>query len=277
MNAKDVPVFILAGGLGTRLSEETQLRPKPMVEIGDIPILVHIMRYYYQFGHNDFVICAGYRSWDIKQFFMSYEHRLNHLEIDHREDINREAKALNRNEEQENWRVRVIDTGSSSMTGSRIAKAYDFISKTQKVENFAVTYGDGLADVDLKSELDFHKSHGDIGTVTGVKYVSRFGLLDVATSETRVQGFLEKPEVKSGYINGGFFMFRSAFREFLSTDESCVLERQPLERLAQQKQLMMFKHHGFWQPMDTLRDKIQLQEIWDKGNAPWARKKGGHA
>jgi glucose-1-phosphate cytidylyltransferase len=267
---KNVPIFILAGGLGTRLSEETHLRPKPMIEIGDFPILLHIMRWYYSFGFNDFVICAGYRSWEIKQFFLNYEFRQNHLAIDHRETLTRPPEAFGNRSAQENWRVRVVDTGLSSMTGARVAIALDTI-KDQPFETFGLTYGDGVCDADLNAEFAFHNRHKRIGTVLGVHPRARFGELDVA-ADGQVTEFLEKPQSRQGYINGGFFFFNRGFREFLTDDASCILERQPLCDLADKNQLMMFKHEGFWQPMDTLRDKMELQDLWMSGKAPWEPK-----
>lgn len=263
-----VPVLILAGGLGTRFSEETHLRPKPMIEIGDIPILVHIMRWYYRFGFNDFVICAGYRSWEIKQYFLDYEYRLNNLVIDHREDLNGRPMSLGKNLAQEKWRVRVIDTGLETQTGGRVARALDEISRTDSFTDFALTYGDGVSDVDLEKEIGFHRSHGRIGTVLGVRPTARFGELDVAEGG-KVEGFLEKPESRQSLINGGFFFFKKEFRRYLTDDVANILERKPLESLAHDHQLMMYAHAGFWQPMDTQRDKNQLQGLWDAGKAPW--------
>lgn len=266
-NTSEVPVFILAGGLGTRISEETHLRPKPMIEIGEIPILLHIMRSYYAFGFNDFVICAGYRSWEIKQFFLNYEFRHNHVQIDHRTNPDAPAGSFGKSASQENWRVRVIDTGLESMTGSRVAKALDQVSG-ERFETFALTYGDGLCDVNLKAELAFHREHGRLGTVLGVHPLARFGELDIS-EVGEVREFLEKPQSRQGSINGGFFFFQREFREYLSSDADCILERQPLTDLAKNRQLMVHQHDGFWQPMDTLRDKTQLQALWDSGKAPW--------
>ena len=269
----NVPVFILAGGLGTRISEETHLKPKPMIEIGDTPVLLHLMRWYYSFGFDDFVICAGYRSWEIKNFFLNYEFRANHLVIDHRTSVNQAPGVLGVNTRQEKWRVRVIDTGLETMTGARLARALDEISqdgtdKDESFNDFALTYGDGLSDVNLAQELQFHYTHGGIGTVLGVPPMARFGELDIS-ADTKVLGFLEKPENRQGLINGGFFFFKTAFREYLSSESDCVLERNPLSALAHDKQLSVHKHHGFWLPMDTLRDKVKLQELWDSGRAPW--------
>lgn len=273
INSKNaaIPVFILAGGLGTRLSEETALKPKPMVEIGGIPILLHIMRKYYSHGFNDFVICAGYKSWEIKQFFLDYESRCNHLEIDHREALNSPARTFGKSQAQERWRVRVIDTGENTMTGARIARAFDEVAKVSQFEDFAVTYGDGVCDANLAEEADFHRSHKVTGTVLAVKPVARFGELNV-DEKGIVQGFLEKPESRHSLINAGFFFFRKSFRPYLSLDESCILERSPLEKLASDQQLTMFHHGGFWHPMDTLRDKTYLESLWLKGEAPWAPK-----
>lgn len=262
-----VPVFILAGGLGTRLSEETHLKPKPMIEIGDIPILLHIMRHYYAFGFNDFVICAGYRSWDIKDYFLNYRIRQNHLIIDHRDEIGNQPKSIGSDLGQERWRVRVFDTGLNSMTGARLARACELISQ-EGFEDFALTYGDGLCNVNLADEYKFHKNHGRIGTVLGVKPISRFGEMGIG-SEGKVLDFLEKPASKMGLINGGFFFFKRNFLKYVSSKSDCVLERSPLEKLVEEGELFTFEHQGFWQCMDTLRDKTQLQEMWDKGNAPW--------
>ncbi len=265
---QNIPVFILAGGLGTRLSEETHLKPKPMIEIGDTPILLHIMRWYYSFGFDDFIICAGYRSWEVKQFFLNYVYRLNHIMIDNRQSNDRKFSTFGENNTQERWRVRVIDTGQNTMTGARVARAFDETCREEKISHFAVTYGDGLTDANLINEMEFHQGHGRIGTVLGVPAMARFGELDVQ-SGGKVTGFLEKPEDKQGLINGGFFIFNAKFRDYLDTDESCILERTPLFQLAQDGQLMTYEHRGFWRPMDTLRDKMFLQELWDAGKAPW--------
>jgi len=265
-----VPVFILAGGLGTRISEETHLKPKPMIEIGELPILLHIMRYYRHYGFEDFILCTGYRSWEIKEYFLNYSFRTNHLEIDHRKDLQQPPSAIGVNEVQERWRVRIIDTGLNTMTGARLARAYDFVAADQEFSHFAVTYGDGLCDVDLSKELEFHAKHDRVGSVLGVPPVSRWGELNISP-KNEVVGFIEKPEEKMGLINGGFFFFRSSFRPYLSSEEDCVLERAPLERLVRSNQLMVYPHRGFWQPMDTLRDKNYLQSLWDSGKASWKK------
>lgn len=266
-----VPVFILAGGLGTRFSEETHLRPKPMIEIGDVPIMMHIMRWYHSFGFNDFVICAGYKSWEIKDYFLNYQFRQNNLIIDHRTNVHEAPSCQGEQFYNERWRVRVIDTGLETMTGGRLAAALDIVSKDDSFEHFAVTYGDGLADIDIKSEFHFHLEHGRIGTMLGVPPVSRFG--EIAMDEFgAVQKFVEKPESRQGLINGGFFFFRSDFRSYLSEAPDLILERTPLERLVKERQLVVYQHRGFWQCMDTLRDKNYLQGIWETGNAPWKPK-----
>lgn len=266
------PVFILAGGQGTRYTEETSLKPKPMIEIGGIPLLLHIMRWYYSFGFNDFVICAGYKGWDIKQFFINYTFMCNHMVIDHRKSESEFPKALGKSFQQESWRIRVIDTGELTMTGARVAKAIDIISEADGFDDFALTYGDGVCDVDILKEYNFHLEMNKLGTILAVRPLARFGDLDVR-DDFLVPRFIEKPEEKAGFINGGFFFFKKDFRRYLSNDEDCILERKPLEKLAKEKQLVAFKHLGFWQCMDTLRDKIKLQEMWETGNAPWKPKK----
>lgn len=266
----NVPVFILAGGLGTRLSEETQVKPKPMVEIGEIPILVHIMRWYYAHGFDDFVVCAGYRSWEIKHFFLNYEARMNHLVIDHRTSLSTPPTSFGQRLEQERWKVRVVDTGADCQTGGRLARALDVISADQAFDDFAMTYGDGLCDVDLKDELAFHRAHGTIGTVLAVHAQQRFGVLKIDPA-MKVSGFLEKPDDKQHAINGGFFFFKKAFRRYLDDGQDCVLERRPMERLVEDGGLMSFKHSGFWYSMDTLRDKTHLEDLWRSGAAPWVK------
>jgi glucose-1-phosphate cytidylyltransferase len=270
-SVKDIPVLILAGGLGTRLSEETSLKPKPMVEVGGIPILVHVMRYYYQFGFEDFVICAGHLSHVIKDYFANYELQFSHIEIDHRQSMNTRPHFFSGGaENQERWRVRVLETGANAMTGSRIARALDTLEKIDGAlpQTFAVTYGDGLTNCHLIDELSFHRSHKKIGTVLGVKPTARFGELD-ADEKGVVQGFLEKPESRQGFINGGFFFFEKGFRQYLQSADSCILERAPLEKLSQDGQFVMYPHSGFWQCMDNLRDKMLLEKLWSSPDCPW--------
>lgn len=268
ISPKQIPVFILAGGLGTRISEETHLKPKPMIEVGGLPVLLHLMRWYYSFGFDDFVICAGYRAWEIKQFFLNYEYRANHIGIDHRTQHDARATCFGRNLSQEKWRVRVIDTGEECMTGGRIARAYDEVARDTPMEHFAATYGDGLSDVNIKQELDFHLKHGQVGTLLGVPPLSRFGELDV-TPDGKVKRFVEKPKSTAALINGGFFFFKKEFRDYLRADADCVLEQEPLSKLASDGKLLQTTHMGFWQPMDTLRDRNHLESLWASGNAPW--------
>lgn len=268
------PVFILAGGLGTRLAEETSVKPKPMVEIGEVPILLHIMRRYYLFGFNDFVICAGYRAWEIKQFFIHYPFRRNDIVIDNRYESHASPSVMSKNYEQERWRIRVVDTGLNCMTGARVARAFDVVSQQDFFEHFALTYGDGLSSVDLDGELQFHLSHGKIATVLGVHPIARFGELEADRTGV-VNQFLEKPQSQKDLINGGFFFFSRAVRPFLSSDQGCELEKAPLTRLAEERQLMVYRHSGFWYPMDTLRDKNFLESVWNSGQAAWLEK-GAH-
>jgi glucose-1-phosphate cytidylyltransferase len=239
-----------------------------MIEIGDAPILIHIMRWYYHHGFNDFVICGGYRSWEIKNFLLNYEYRMNHLLIDYRNSSNRAPQTFGANQAQEKWSIRVIDTGLESMTGARIARAYDEVSQHQNFSHFAVTYGDGLSNVNLNDQLSFHISHKKVGTILGVPPVARWGELDVGPTGI-VAGFLEKPEQRQSLINGGFFFFNANFRKYLDTNPDCILEKEPLGKLVSDQELLAFKYTGFWHAMDTLRDKVHLQSLWDSGEAPW--------
>jgi glucose-1-phosphate cytidylyltransferase len=258
----DVPVFVLCGGLGTRLREETELRPKPMVPVGHRPILWHIMRSYARHGFRRFVLCLGYKAEVIKSYFLNYaasnsdftvELKTNKLEvhsIDHDDD----------------WQVTLADTGELTMTGARVARAAD--KYLGDATTFAVTYGDGLTDADLAAEYVFHREQKRFGTVLGVNPPSRFGELKV--DGPHVQEFSEKPDFADAWINGGYFFFERGFLPYLSPDESCVLEREPLVRLARDQQLSIQKHRGFWACMDTQRDREQLEKLWATGKAPWA-------
>ncbi len=268
ISPKNVPIFILAGGLGTRLSEETTQKPKPMVEIGEYPILLHIMRYYYRFGFNDFVICAGYKAWEIKKYFLDYQFRERDFAIDHRASLSEAPKDLGANHTQENWRVTVVDTGLESMTGARVARAFDRVHGERKFEHFGLTYGDGLCDVDLGKELDYHLAEKRAGTVLAVHPLARFGELEI-DGKGKVLEFSEKPQSKQGLINGGFFFFKSEFRKYLSDDVETILEKAPLVNLARDGQLSYFVHEGFWHPMDTLRDKHHLESLYASKKAPW--------
>jgi glucose-1-phosphate cytidylyltransferase len=265
-----IPVLILAGGLGTRISEETQGRPKPMVEIGETPILIHIMRWYYSQGFNDFVILGGYKVWEIKSYFLNYEYRTNHLSLDHRVEATRTAKSFGERRTQERWRVRVIDTGMNAQTGSRVFQGLEILEQEDPgFHTFALTYGDGLSDVDLKAELAFHREAKGIGTVLGVSPPARFGELKIENSNQFVTEFSEKPQTGSGTINGGYFFFERTFKKYLSAAPATILEQTPLSKIAKEKKLAVYRHPGFWQPMDTLRDKNYLETLWTEGKAPW--------
>lgn len=239
-----------------------------MIEVGETPVLVHLMRWYYKQGFNDFVICGGYRVWEIKQYFLHYEFRTNHLNIDHRDSLTSPALSFGPKLEQERWRVRVLDTGLESMTGSRIAQAVKQVSETDQFDDFAVTYGDGLSNIDLKKEFEFHSSHGKTGTTAGIAMPSRFGEL-VTDEKSKVKSFAEKPVLSHSRVNGGFMFFKKNFVKYLSEKQECVLENEPLKRLAEDGELMLFQHDGFWHPMDTLRDREYLQGLWNQGKAPW--------
>jgi glucose-1-phosphate cytidylyltransferase len=250
---------ILAGGLGTRLAEETSTRPKPMVEIGGKPILWHIMKSYAHHGVNDFIICLGYRGFMIKEYFANYALHMSDVTFDLR---NRTMKI--HRDDSEDWRICLIDTGEQTMTGGRLRQALPYVDDG---ETFCLTYGDGVSDVDIGASIAFHASHGKLATVTAVRPSSRFGQLDLEGDE--VKAFAEKPIEEGGWINGGFFVLNKAIAPLLGHDNGCVWEREPLEQIAQQGQLKSFFHDGFWQPMDTLRDRQQLDALWNEGNAPW--------
>lgn len=256
-------VMILCGGLGTRLREETEFRPKPMIEIGGKPMLWHIMRRYAAFGFRDFILCLGYKGTLIKDYFLNYRAYQSdftiHLGNAHRVEYHTDAT------EEENWRITFVETGETAQTGARIIRAGRYV----RGEVFCLTYGDGLSDIDFRALLAFHRSHGKIGTVTGVRPVGRFGELDVDANR-RVTQFNEKPQVTTGLINGGFFVFQRAFLEqFLEDHDDLVLEQKPLQRLARAGELMVYPHEGFWQPMDTYRELKSLNDLWAKGQAPW--------
>lgn len=249
---------ILAGGRGTRISEETGLRPKPMVEIGGMPILWHIMKIYAAHGVNDFIICLGYRGWQIKEYFLNYGRLSSDLTI----DLGTGATQVLR-PAAEPWRVTLIDTGEETQTGGRLRRVGHLL---QGDEAFCLTYGDGVGDVDITASLAFHRSHGKAATVTAVVPPGRFGALE--RSGNRVAAFTEKPAGDGGMINGGFFVLNPAALHRIEGDAT-LWEQEPLKGLARDGELMAFDHHGFWQPMDTLRDRDQLQALWDGGRAPW--------
>lgn len=251
-------VVILAGGLGTRLAEETISIPKPMVTIGDFPIILHLMRYFSSYGHNRFVIALGYKGYIIKEFFANYALHNSDLRVDF---SNEKIEFIKSNTEK--WTVELIDTGSETLTGGRILRLKDYLEP-----EFLLTYGDGLSDINLDSLIEFHKSENRLATVTAVRPPARFGSLEV--NNGLVTKFGEKVPQDAGWINGGFFYFKKSFCEYLE-DDYTVLEGQPLERLVLEGQLSAYVHDGFWQPMDTLRDKKVLESIWREGNAPWSR------
>lgn len=247
--------------MGTRLREHTELRPKPMVEVGGIPILVHIMRIYARAGFREFVLCLGYKGDQIKRYFLDYDALQSDfsIELGRRESI----EFHGRQEGATNWKVTLADTGQGAMTGARLRKVRRYLDG----DTFAVTYGDGVADLDLRSVLAFHRAHGRKATITGVRPPSRFG--EIEHSAGRVLSFNEKPQVGSGLINGGFFFFEPSFLDYLDDDESCTLEREPLDRCVRDDQLRVYEHPGFWHCMDTYRDWEQLEGLWSTGQAPW--------
>lgn len=251
-------VVILAGGFGTRISEESHLRPKPMVEIGGMPVLWHIMKYYSSFGYNDFVICAGYKQSVIKEWFADYY--INHSDVTF--DFVTKEKITVHNTFSEPWRVTVVDTGLHTMTGGRIKRVRRYIGD----EPFFLTYGDGLSNLDVAKQVEFHKSHGKLATITAVHPDSRFGVLDIKNNQ--IQAFREKSEEDVGWINGGFMILDPRVIDYIEGDTT-VFEREPLVKLCEDGELMAFRHHGFWQCMDTLRDKEKLEAMWNQSKAPW--------
>ena len=251
---------LLAGGLGTRISEETHLKPKPMIEIGGYPILWHIMKTYAAHGVNDFVICCGYKGYVIKEYFANYFLHMSDVTFDMQHN---QMEVHQRHAEP--WRVTLVDTGDDTMTGGRLKLV---ASHVKDEEEFCFTYGDGVADVDIAALVAFHRSHGKRATVTAVQPPGRYGALDL--DRARVKGFVEKPRGEGGWINGGFFVLSPACLEYITGDDTSW-EGEPLARLASEGELMAFEHNGFWQPMDTLREKNQLEALWAAGNAPWKR------
>lgn len=247
---------ILAGGMGTRISEETQLRPKPMIEIGGRPILWHIMKIYSSYGINDFIVCCGFKGFIIKEYFSNYFLHMSDVTIDVR---NHEMEVHNQSAEP--WRVTLVDTGEQTMTGGRIKRVAPYIDG-----DFCLTYGDGLANVDIRALIDFHRAQNVDCTLTAVQPPGRFGALDMSGS--KILAFREKPEGDNSWVNGGFFVCNHRVLDLIDGDQ-VIWERGPLEALAHTNQLSAFLHDGFWQPMDTLRDKQLLEDLWNTGNAPW--------
>lgn len=253
-------VVILAGGLGTRISEETILRPKPMVEIGSMPILWHIMKCYSAYGFNEFIICCGYKGFLIKEYFANYFLHMSDV------TINLKSNSMKvHHQKTEDWKITLLDTGENSMTGGRLKKVHEHL-KDEK--SFFMTYGDGLSDIDLSKSLYFHEQHGKLATITAVQPPGRYGVLNIDGSQ--VTSFLEKPTTKESLINGGFFVLSPKCLDLIEGDNT-VWERDPLEKLTQMGQLMAYEHAGFWQSMDTLRDKNLLEDLWATKNAPWKK------
>jgi glucose-1-phosphate cytidylyltransferase len=249
---------ILAGGLGTRLSEETQLKPKPMVEIGGKPILWHIMKIYSHFGVNEFIVCCGYKGYMIKEYFANYFLHQSDVTFnmgDNSMEIHRQRA--------EPWKVTLVDTGEDTMTGGRLRRVRDYLKDE---EAFCFTYGDGLGNIDIKSSIEFHKKHGKLATLTATFPPGRFGAIDIVNN--KVINFKEKPKGDGAMVNGGFFILSPKVLNLLEGDYT-IWEEEPLSNLANAGELMAYKHEGFWLPMDTLRDKQKLQELWETGSAPW--------
>lgn len=248
---------ILAGGLGTRLSEETQMKPKPMIEIGGKPILWHIMKIYSSHGVNDFIICLGYKGYMIKEFFANHYLHMSDVTFD---------MANNRTEIHQNnaepWRVTLVDTGDATMTGGRLKRVRNYLDD----DDFCFTYGDGVANVNVRELIDFHKKHKKLATVTAVQPPGRYGALDMEADTVR--GFFEKPQGDGGWVNGGFFVVSPKVIDYIAADDTSW-ELAPMQRLADEGNLHAYPHKGFWQPMDTLREKNRLEELWESGNAPW--------
>lgn len=252
--------IILAGGLGSRLSEETQLRPKPMVEIGGRPLLWHIMMLYSHHGVNDFVICLGYKGYMIKEYFANYFLHMCDVTF----DIAKNSMEVHHSKA-EPWRVTLVDTGETSMTGGRLKRVLPYVDG----EDFCFTYGDGLADIDVTDLVACHRRKGSLVTMTAVQPPGRFGALEISGEE--ITDFVEKPQGDGGWINGGFFVLSPGIGQYIEGDDT-VWEQEPLKRLAKEGQLSAYRHHGFWAAMDTLRDRNHLEHLWESGKAPWARR-----
>lgn len=253
-------VVILAGGRGTRLSEETEVIPKPMVEVGGKPILWHIMKTYSHYGHNDFIVCLGYRGYLIKEYFSHYYLHTTDVIIDLQQNRTIPTKSYS-----EPWKITLVDTGSETMTGGRLLKVRDYVGNA----DFFMTYGDGLSDVNIKELRQFHLKNKKMATVTAVQPLGRFGSLDIKRGEDAVHSFLEKPVGDNYWANGGFFVLKPDIFDHIKNGDDSVWEKEPLEDIAKDGELVAFKHTGFWKSMDTLRDKIELNNLWHKGQAPW--------
>lgn len=255
-----VKVVILCGGRGTRLREDTEMRPKPLIEIGDRPMLWHIMKIYSHYGFKDFILCLGYKGELIKEYFLNYEAMNNDFTI----KLGEKNKITFHNRHlEEGWNVTLVDTGKETQTGARIKKIEKYIDS----EIFMVTYGDGVGNIDIKRLVDYHKKHKNIGTITGVHPSSRFG--ELVIKDNKIKEFNEKPQVKEGFINGGFFVFNKKFFASLSENNNCYLEHEPLEGLAKKNHLSVYLHRDFWQCMDTQRELGILNDLWKQRKAPW--------
>jgi glucose-1-phosphate cytidylyltransferase len=250
---------ILAGGLGTRISEETNLKPKPMVEIGGKPILWHIMKIYSHYGVNEFIICLGYKGYAIKEYFVNYHRHMSDLTINLQND-----DLEIHNNYSEPWKVTLVNTGDNSMTGGRIKRISSYLDGE---DAFCLTYGDGVSDVNIAEAIKFHKKHGKLATVTAVQPAGRFGALEIENNQ--IKKFQEKPKGDGSFINGGFFVLSPKILDYIKEGDSTIWEQSPLKNLAADGELMSYKHSGFWQPMDTLRDKNYLEDLWHQKKAPW--------
>lgn len=252
-------VVLLAGGLGTRISEESHLKPKPMIEIGEKPILWHIMKIYSHFGFNDFIICCGYKGYFIKEYFSQYFLHQSDITF----DFTNGNQHIIHNHSVEPWKVTLVDTGLQTMTGGRIKRIREYLDGMP----FMLSYGDGVADIDIAKLVQAHKEHGKLATITATQPSGRFGALTL-TASGQVQSFFEKPSGDGAWVNAGFFVMEPQVLDYIAAD-STILEREPLENLARDGQLLAYKHDGFWQPMDTMRDKNNLENLWQNGKAPW--------
>ncbi|MEY3370555.1 MAG: glucose-phosphate cytidylyltransferase [Cyanobacteriota bacterium] len=251
-------VLILAGGMGTRLSEETDVRPKPMVEIGGKPILWHIMKIYSQYGFNDFMVLLGYKGYLIKEYFTNYFLHQSDVTVDLKNNSVKIHKSS-----AEPWKITLVDTGLNTLTGGRIKRVQKYVGE----ETFMLTYGDGVGDININKLLEFHRSHKKFVTLTAIQLLGRFGALNIDNSN-KVLSFQEKPKTDNAWINGGFFVLEPEIFDYIEGDE-IMWEREPLEKLSKDNQVSAYKHTGFWKPMDTLRDKNELEQIWQSGQAPW--------
>lgn len=252
-------VVILAGGFGTRLSEETELKPKPMVEIGGKPILWHIMKMYDSYGFNEFIICCGYKGQVIKEYFMNYSKYSSDFTI----DLSNDTLYIH-NQKSESWKVTLVDTGLNSMTGGRIKRIRDYVGN----ETFMLTYGDGLSDININDLVAAHKKNKCLATVTAVQPIGRFGALNLDDNNNKVNEFSEKPACEGAWINGGFFVLEPSVIDYIENDAT-IWEKEPLQTLAKDGELFAYKHKGFWKPMDMLKDKNELEKMWNSGAAPW--------